>query len=292
MFKSMTAYGRATTTTSLGRFTAEIQSVNRKHLEINIVLSRELNRFEQDVRKAVSSVISRGHITVRIFAHFDQVSPISVSPNLPLARQLKQSLESIAKDLKISPTVTLEMLNSHEGIVSLDEEMIDEEKYSHDLFEILNQALERFNQMRMREGKALEKDILSRLEQIEKYIEQIALKAPTATERYRQKLVERLNEVLPGVVENEERIMREICIYAERVDIAEEITRFGSHLSQCRSLFQSNSSVGKTFEFLLQEMGREINTIGSKSSDMDISKLVIDTKSDLERIREQIQNIE
>lgn len=292
MLKSMTAYGRAAISTELGRFSAEVQSVNRKHLEINIFLSKELQRFESEIRKVLASKIARGQVTFKLFVYFETASPVAVIPNIPLARQMKAAFEEIAKDLQLPNKVTLEMLAQNEDILSFSEEMPDEEAYRHAVVQVAASALEQFLKMREHEGKALQNDIAGRLKLIEKSLAQIAVHAPNASIRYRQKLVERLNEVLPGAVENEERILREVCLYAEKVDIAEEITRFQSHLAQGYKLLSSDQSVGKTFEFLLQELGREINTIGSKSSEMEISKLVIEIKSELERIREQIQNVE
>lgn len=293
MLKSMTAYGRASLTTAVGRFTVEIQSVNRKHLEINMFLSKELQRFEHAIRKTLSSAITRGQITVKLFAHFDQTSPVTVSPNIPLARQMKSAWETIAKELGLSPTISLDMLANQEDLLVYDEELQNEETYRVSVLEVLETALNKFKQMRLREGEALQEDIAGRLKHLRDCIDKIAVKAPTATAKYRQKLLERINEVVPGAVENEERILREVCLYAEKIDIAEEITRFNSHLGQCADLLQSdNAHVGKTFEFLLQELGRETNTIGSKSSDIDVAKLVIEIKSDLERMREQIQNVE
>jgi len=291
--KSMTAYGRATAATPLGRFSAEIQSVNRKHLEINIFLPKELQRFEPDIRNKLSTVIARGQVTLKLFAQFEKSSPVNVVANIPLAIKLKQALESIAKELNIKEDITLEMLADKEELLSYSEEFQDEEKYRKILLDILDNALQGFNKMKLKEGENLQKDILERIKKLKATIDKIAVLCPNAAEKLRQKLTDKLNEVLPGVVENEERILREVCMYAEKADIVEEITRFNSHLTQCQSLIEkSQGPIGKTLEFILQELGREINTIGSKSADIEISKLVIEIKSELERIREQIQNIE
>lgn len=293
MLKSMTAYGRASVTNALGRFTAEIQSVNRKYLEINMFLPKELQRFENEIRKIVSAEIVRGQIVVKLFAHFDRVSPITVSPNIPLAKQVKNAWEQIAQELQLSQEISLDILAAQENLLDYNEEMENEEEYRSVVLEAIKQALKQFLQMRLQEGKALQEDITKRLAKLQDCIGQIEKKAPTATERYRQKLLERINELVPGMTENEERVLREVCVYADKIDITEEITRFNSHLNQCSTLINSSAThVGKTFEFLLQEMGREVNTIGSKSSDIDAAKYVIEMKTELERIREQIQNIE
>lgn len=288
----MTAFGRAVLSTPLGRFSSEISSLNRKHLDINIALPKELSRFEVDLRKLVSNYVFRGQVTVKISAFFEAMTPIAVKANLPLARQVKEAWEVIARELKITGELPLTLI-SKSDVLLYEEEHKDDEMYRQALITIVELALKDFIAMRELEGAALQKDIETRLETLSANIKKIASRSVGATEKYRQKLLERLQEVLPGAVENEERILREICMYAEKIDISEEITRFNSHLNQTATLIKSDApGIGKTFEFLLQELHREMNTIGSKASDVDISRLVIESKGELEKIREQIQNVE
>lgn len=294
MLSSMTAYSRTQTLTALGRFVVEIQSVNRKHLEINILLPKELFRFDAEIRKLISNSILRGQVTVKITAHFDQSTHVAVIPNLSLARQIKKAWEAIVLDLGIQPKTDflLDVLAESE-VISFEEELQDEGAYHDAILQAVSTTLQGFLDMRLKEGDALQNDILDRLEKLQRYISQIEKFIPGATDRYFQKLRERLNALSENAIENEERLLREICIYAEKIDIAEEITRLASHINQSLLLIHSETKgVGKTFEFLIQEMNREINTIGSKSSSVEISKLVIEVKTELERIREQIQNIE
>lgn len=289
----MTAYGRFSLSSKVARFTAEIQSVNRKYLEINVSLPPELMRFEGEVKKWVGEKVGRGQVNIRLTAIFDEATPVVVAPNLSLARQVKKAWDEIAKDLKIKEGFELEMLAGQEGILLFNTEIGNEEEYRKDLYATVEGALKPFLLMKDKEGEALTVDTANRLAKLQGWIDIIATKAPGATAKYRQKLVERIEELLPGAVENEERILREIGLYAEKIDVEEEITRFKSHLKQFHDLLQKNSgSIGKTLEFMLQELNREINTIGSKSSDVDVSRHVIDVKSELERIREQIQNVE
>lgn len=295
MLRSMTAYGRASRTTVLGRFVVEMQSVNRKHLEISVFLPKELTRFDADLRKLVGARVFRGQVTVKVSAYFDKCTPCVVTPNLPLARQLKAAWDAIAKDLKFESTeFTLEFLLNEQGVLLYEEDLQDEEQYRSDLLDVASEALDYFFDMRTREGKALEHDISSRLTRLKEYLDKIAVLSQGAVGKYRQKLLDRIEAVVPGILKDEERILREICLFADRIDIAEEITRFYSHLEQCGNLLTlaETNSVGKKLEFLLQEMSREVNTIGSKSADVEISHLVVEMKSDLERIREQIQNVE
>lgn len=295
MLKSMTAYGRATTITALGRFVVEIQSVNRKHLEINVLLPKELTRFDADIRKLVGTQTFRGQVNVKVSVYFDKTASSTVTPNLPLAKQLKAAWEAIAKELKLDASeISLELLSKEDGILLYSDELQDEEQYRTDLTSVVQEALEQFAAMRIREGEALLQDITSRLTNLRHWLDRIVVLSKDSVSKYRQKLVERLESIVPSIIEDEERILREICLFADRIDIAEEVTRFYSHLDQWGNLllFTEAKSIGKTLEFLLQEMSREVNTIGSKSSDIEISHLVVDMKSDLERIREQIQNVE
>lgn len=293
MLKSMTAFGRASVTSEIGKCSVEIHSVNRKHLEINLFLPRELQRFEPEIRKILGTKINRGQVTVKLFAILEKSSPIVVKANLPLVRQMKCAFDSIAQEFQIPEAIVFEMLARQEDLLSFSEEIVDEQVYWSTISEVISQALESFMQMRLREGAALQSDIACRFDYLNEYIEKVAQHAPNATVRYRQKLIERINDLVPGTVEHDERILKEISLFAERIDITEEIIRFRSHLNQCHKLLgDSSGQVGKTFEFILQELVREVNTIGSKSSDIEVSRLVIQIKSELEKIREQIQNVE
>jgi uncharacterized protein (TIGR00255 family) len=293
MLKSMTAYGRATLNTKKGRFVAEIQSLNRKFQEISVQLPRELTYLETEVRKWVGAKVFRGKISLRITAAYEETLPLSVFPNLPLARQLKGAWEKIASDLQISDgRVTLEMLANEQGIILYNEEFVEEE-YKSIMQEVVEQALASLIEMKTKEGTSIEEDFRFRLQSIKKSLEQIKGMSGNSTQKYRERLKKSIEEVLQGAVENEERIMREICVFAEKVDISEEITRLDSHLVQFTEYMEGErSDKGKTLEFILQEMNREANTIGAKSDDVQITKLVVEMKSEIERIREQVQNVE
>ncbi len=294
MLKSMTAYGRSSLHTPVGHFVIEIQSVNRKFLEVNVLLPRELSQFDIEMKKWLLPHLARGQVTVKVNVAFEGAVPFIVRPNLPLARQLKEAWSEIAKELNLDKNAFhLSLLERAEGLLSYEENRDEEENYRQILKQALEEALQGFLKMKAQEGVVLQVDIAHRLEKIRQSLLVIQDKVPFATKKYRERLVSRLEELLPGQVENEERILREVALFAEKIDIAEEITRFSCHLSHFEELLQSESlSVGKTLEFVLQELNREINTIGNKSSDLEIARAVIDIKSELERIREQIQNIE
>lgn len=294
MLKSMTAYGRASVNTKVGHFIVEIQSVNRKFLDVNVCLPRELNQFDIELKKWLLPYIARGQVTIKVNVTFEGAVPFVVRPNLPLAKQLKQAWDEIAKELSLSPQeFQLSLLQDTEGLMSYEENRGEEENYRQALKQTLEMALKGFLQMKIQEGAILESDISRRLETIRKSLKIIEEKQPFATKKYREKLVARLEELVPGHVENEERVLREIALFAEKIDITEELTRFHCHLTHFEELIDSQGlSVGKTLEFVLQELNREVNTMGNKSSDLEIARAVIDIKSELERIREQIQNIE
>lgn len=297
MLKSMTAYGRASIVSDLGRFSVELQSVNRKHLEIHTFLPAELLRYDSDVKKWIAAVVARGQVNVKLLVKFDQKSPLTVTPNVALIGQIRTAWEDIAEDLNLAldPITLVNILSRQEGVLLYDQDIQDEALYRDVLQQVISEALEKFIQMKTIEGQALFNDIMGRVDKLAEWIQEIAAKAPGATARYRQRLLEALNEVMQSESSaNDERLLREVCVYADRIDIAEELTRFDSHLKQVYQLLRSQNvqGVGKTMEFLVQELNREINTISSKSSDVDVAKLVINIKTELERIREQIQNVE
>jgi uncharacterized protein (TIGR00255 family) len=295
MLRSMTAYGRSSLTTPLGRFSVEIQSVNRKHLEVNTALPTPLLCFDADIKKWVAAHVGRGQVNIRVNIAYDQGAPVTVSPNLTLALQIQKAWHQLSDNLKIpfNEQQFMSMLSQTEGILNYEEELQDESLYKNALQTSIHQAIEQLVRMKKREGQALYEDITKRMAILAQLIAQIASRSSNATVRYREKLQERLTEALGASIENEERILREVCVYADKVDIAEEITRFDSHLQQMLRILQTEGEgVGKTLEFLIQELNREVNTVGSKSSDAEISRFVVEIKTELERIREQIQNIE
>lgn len=289
----MTAYGRASVRNKLGSFVIEIQSLNRKFLDIAIAIHpKELGYFEAEIREWVRPYFTRGHVAIKCNIVCEEYEPVIVAPNIALALQIKGAWEEIGNALGMEGDI-LSLLKDTPGIFTYE---VNKEKEGdfRDVFKLaVESAIEEFMKMKNREGIVLQEDIRQRLEIVEEKIGVIEKKMPAAANKYREKLMGRLEELLPGRIENEERIVREIALFAEKIDITEEIVRFRSHIAHCRELMNgTNNLVGKPLEFVLQELGREINTVGSKSSDIEVAHLVIDIKSELERIREQIQNIE
>jgi uncharacterized protein (TIGR00255 family) len=295
MLLSMTAYGRAVTHSPIGRFVVQIQSVNRRFLEIDVHMPRELLRFEHDIKKWIGSKVSRGHINIFISAQLSEGNIFSVKPNIYLAKQLVQAWKDLSAEVDedIFGNIDWNCLSHEKDLMLYEEVFENEEEYRKAIHEAVHRALYHASDMKAEEGKALQADIELRLELLSQRLGTIEEQAPYATKRYRERLLSHLEECHVNIEECDERILREIALYSERVDITEEITRFRYHLKKFLSILSSDDTrVGKTLEFIVQEMHREINTIGSKSSSVEVSHNVVDIKSEIEKIREQIQNIE
>ncbi|MGM0439742.1 MAG: YicC/YloC family endoribonuclease [Chlamydiota bacterium] len=292
----MTGYGRAEVSASAARFVVEIRSVNKKHLDTQVILPKELTCFEVEVKKRFIAAMGRGSVNCFITASYERQSPVTVQLNLPLVRQLKKCWEELADELgeKFTPQLAADILRKDNMLLSFQTDISDSEVYRQPLLDAVDQALKNVNAMKEQEGLMLYRDIESRLNILEELIVKIENDSSDATEKYRQKLHSRLQELFEGVnTDLEERVLREVAIYAERVDIAEEITRFKGALTHFREQVENaTGSVGKTLDFIVQELNREINTIGSKSSNSRISHKVVEAKAELERIREQLQNVE
>jgi uncharacterized protein (TIGR00255 family) len=288
--KSMTGFGRSDLDAPFGKIVIEIQSVNRKYLEVNVSLPKEFSRFENTIRKLVSDAVHRGSVSVRI-----QVMPLTLEallPDVEMLRSLKKGWEKIASSLDYDKSaVNFQFLLNYctEKIPQL--KAVQDDDFSS-FGNCLRRSLDALQAMKEEEGKALAKDIVSRLTAMEKQVDQIEKSSPESVAKLRQKLKERMEELFKPGAELDDRLLREVALYAERVDTSEEITRFRSHIQQYQLLLKAKEANGRKMDFLVQEMGREINTIGSKSMDAGIAHRVVEVKSELEKVREQIQNIE
>jgi uncharacterized protein (TIGR00255 family) len=291
MLKSMTAYGRSSLITPSGRFVAEIKSLNRKFLDISISTQKGLSCFESDIRNWVSSQINRGKVDVSVWATFEGSSPVKVTPNLALAKEIQWAWNKLAEELQLEDKCDLKILQQESGIMIYEENVEDLEMLRKTIKEAIDLAMEGVLKMKTVEGAALQKDIENRLVKMQGWMDQIEQKGDSAVQKYREKLIQRISELTPDV--NDDRILKEIALYAERIDISEEIIRFKSHIKQFNQyLITESEGIGKTLEFLVQELLREANTIGSKSQDVEISRTIVEIKSEIERVREQIQNVE
>lgn len=292
MLKSMTAYGRAHAESEGAHFIIELQSLNRKHLEVQLHLPKVLTSLETEMRKKVQKIISRGQVNVRVQASFHDKSPYKIRANIALAKQLQTGWNDIAESLKLpeGDTFKLKFLTHVSDIFTVETNETLPENILGALWEAWEKAARAFNFMREKEGEVISNDMKERLENIRKYLEIIEQNQKNSPEKYRAKILDRLKEIVPGA-EVDERIFREIALFAEKVNIDEECLRLKSHISQYEEKLAQETQ-GKSLEFLIQEMSREANTIGSKSQDLSISMAVIEIKSELEKMREQVQNVE
>ena len=280
----MTGFGRSISDTPFGKLTVEIQSVNRKYLEVSFAGPKEFARFEQEVRVLVNAAVSRGQVSVRLT--LTQSGTSALVPDIQMLKELKTSWQQIAHSLGYSPQeITLPFLIQY--LPPLTKEDADFQYIQP----CVNQALADLVEMKKTEGAALGQDLIMRLKVLEKNLAKIEALSSNACEKMRQKLLEKMEEVLKSNLANDERLLKEVALFAEKVDITEEITRFRSHIAQFRSILKEQI-VGRKMDFLIQEFGREINTIGSKAMDAQIAHLVVEIKVELEKMREQIQNIE
>jgi uncharacterized protein (TIGR00255 family) len=290
MIKSMTACGRGVAESQGAHIVVELQAVNRKHLDIQVHLPRTLSFFETKVRTLLGSLVVRGQISVRISASFSDKAPYKVLPNLALAEEVKKAWNELGKRIG-GEGFKPEYLTALPEIISVEFSREEEEWLWTTLSQAIEKALHELNKMKEEEGKTLYHDFLHRLELIETHLQKIERLSVGGKERLRVKLESRLREVLLEE-QIDERSAREMALIADKIDITEELVRFRSHTAQIKAYLVKQGAFGKTLEFLLQELGREINTLGAKSPDADITGEVILVKTEIERMKEQVQNVE
>jgi len=288
----MTGFGRGEGETSLGRVSIESRSVNHRYCDISIKLPRRLAVFESRIRDIVRSEVSRGKIDIALRLDATGEGKVQLKADLHLAQQYYQALATIREQLRLRDKITLGMLAGAKDLIAGKEEMEDVEPYWHEMEPILRQALRGMDDMKRSEGEVIAKDIRGRLKKITQEVDVIRQQFPSRLRAYQERLRERLLGVLSGLEVDPSRFQQEIAILAERTDITEEMVRAGSHLGQLADLMEKGESVGRKLDFLLQEINREINTTSSKANDAEISQRTVEIKSELEKVREQVQNIE
>ena len=294
MTKSMTGYGKAEGVLSGRKIIVEIKSVNHRFLEISLRLPQMLLPLESEIKRRMTEQFSRGKIdvVVRVNGDGNSADEERFMLNIPLVRNYYALLCQLKEELNITEDVSLATLAGLREIFV----PIETEQQPADLWEgfsgILAEAADAFSTMREKEGESLAIDLRERLKKISGFLNQIDVRAPAVVAEYQKRLTERVRELAAGVALDEARLLQEVAIMAEKSDITEEIVRLRSHMEQFSEMLTGESAAGRKIDFLLQEMGREINTIGSKSGDVDISRLVVEIKSELAKLREQAQNIE
>ena len=290
----MTGYGRGECAQDGFKVTVELSSVNRKQAEVSVTLPRELELLEAQVREVIHRAVARGRVNVRIALHSAE-DKISVRNHIDvkLAKAYAAELGKLAKQLKLSGEVTLDQVLRAPGVFQTDEQLAESEDLWPATEKALNHGLAALVKMREREGAHLAKDLALRIGVMQKAVALVQKQAPTTAENYRQNLLERIKAAgLENIAPDDERLLKEIVLFADRSDITEELTRLQSHFTQFADCCKSTEPVGRTLDFLAQEMNREINTLGSKANDSEISRDIVLLKAELEKFREQVQNVE
>jgi len=290
----MTGYGRGDCAQDGFKITVELSSVNRKQMEISVNLPREMELLEAPIRDAINRQIARGRLTARVSLHAGAgADSARMHLNVPLAKAYARELNKLAKDLKLPGPVTLDHLVRAPGVLQTDEQIAGEEDFWPAVEKALNKALAALVKMREREGAHLQKDLSERVATMRSAAAEVQQQAPEVARRYREQLVQRIRAAgLETPPVDDERLLKEVVYFADRSDITEELTRLQSHFQQFNDCVKAKEPVGRTLDFLAQEMNREINTIGSKANDALISRAVVTLKAELEKFREQAQNVE
>ena len=288
----MTGFGRGEGETTLGKVFVESRSVNHRYCDINVKLPRRLAPFETRIKELVRSHVSRGRIdiSVKVDAMGEERAQLSV--DFHLAEQYYRALQSLKEKLRLKDKITLELLAGAKDLITAKEEPTDLEPYWQEIVPILKRSFQDMDEMKRSEGEALAKDLHQRLQRIAQQLEGIKGQYSSRLDAYQNRLAERLRSLLGGVEVDSFRFQQEIAILAERTDITEEIVRAESHLGQFLTLLEADEPVGRKMDFLLQEINREVNTVSSKANDAEISQRAIEIKGELEKIREQVQNLE
>ena len=292
MVKSMTGYGRAVETVNGREFTVEVRSVNNRYLDCSVKLPRSLTFTEETVKQAVKATISRGKVEVFITVRSEGAADVKVSLNAPMVEGYLAAMKQLVNDYGVQDDISVSLLSRMSDVFTVEKPEVDEEQLLADLMGVVKQALANYDAMRAAEGKALENDLRSRGNTILELVSQVEAGNGQTVADYRTRLYNKLQEVLANTSIDESRILTEAAIFADKVAVDEETVRLRSHLEQMNSMLTAGGAIGRKLDFLLQEMNRESNTIGSKCSDVRLARIVVDIKAELEKIREQTQNIE
>jgi len=288
----MTGYGSAEGKSGKLELTIELRAVNNRYLDVSVRMPRLYLFAEEMLKKRVGSAVSRGKVDVFVNVDTGKEDDVEITVNEVLAGAYIAALGTLSERFGLDGEISTMQIAKMPEVLQVDRPKTDTDALSKDMGDVLDLALRNFNEMRRVEGEKLYQDIADRLDQIEAMAAQVEAESPKTVAAYREKLVARMTEVLENTQIEESRILTEAAIFADRVAVDEEITRLRSHVSQLRDILRTGGAVGRKLDFLLQELGRETNTIGSKCNDLEIGKIVIALKAEIEKIREQAQNIE
>ena len=292
MIRSMTGYGRAVMTLNGREITVELRSVNNRFLDCNVKLPRAFSYAEDAVKQKIKEQVSRGKVDVFISVNTTAGENVKISLNSPVLEGYLEALRTIAADYGVREDISATSLTRFPEVFLMEKPEEDEAQNTADIVAVAQQAVSAYNAMRETEGAALAADLRAHAAVILSYVEKVEARSPVTVAEYRARLESKLREVLESTTIDESRILTEAAIFADKVAVDEETLRLRSHLNQLEGLLQSGGAIGRKLDFLLQEMNREANTIGSKGNDLEQTRNVVEIKAELEKIREQIQNIE
>ena len=292
MIKSMTGYGRQKGENERREVQVEIKSVNHRYLDLNVKVPRIYSFLEEPIKTAVSAAVARGKVDIYLSITAKEGGDAKVSPNLALAGEYLRALEQVRDTYSLKDDISVMELAHMPDLLTVAREEPDAEEVKTQVLEVLGRALEEYNAMRRTEGERLCEDIARRGQAIGKMVDQVEQRSPQSVEEYRQKIAQRMTEILGDSDSAEQRIRAEAALFADKVSVTEEVVRLRSHLSQLQKMVQGDAPVGRKLDFLVQELNREANTIGSKANDYELAQIVIEIKAEIEKIREQIQNLE
>lgn len=289
----MTAYGRGEYQQGDSLFIVEIRSLNNRYRDIVPRIPKNYQILEKELKTLISSRIKRGRIEVSVqIENSEEEGPYNLELNVPLVRSYLEIFNQLGEQFGIDQEIKLESLCQMRDVILVKPEEVDVEKVRPGFQEALRLALDSLDVMRINEGEAITADFSKRLSLLEQYVNEVAKRAPEVVEAYRKRLQDNLGHMLEDVPIDESRIAQEVAFFADRSDITEEIVRLRSHLAQFREYLDLEDALGRRLEFLIQEMNREVNTLGTKASDSLASKVAVEMKAELEKLREQVQNVE
>ena len=292
LIKSMTGYGRAVQTVNGREYTVEVRSVNNRYLDTNVRLPRMFSFAEDSVKSRIKAAVSRGKVEMFISVHTEGGEEVTVSLNENVLKGYLNALDRMVKEFGVADSIDTASLSRLPDVFTVDKPQVDEEQLMSDLMSVVDMALESYNAMRATEGAALDADLRSRGQTILDLVAQVEAGNGQTVADYRARLEAKLREVLANTAIDESRILTEAAIFADKVAVDEETVRLRSHLRQMNDMLTGGGAIGRKLDFLLQEMNREANTIGSKCTDVKLARIVVEIKAELEKIREQTQNIE
>ena len=291
MIKSMTGYGKATLSRENREYQIEIKSVNHRYLDMNIKMPRTISYLEEEVKKTIMTYVKRGKVDVFITFENNSTEGRKIQINKEIASVYIKELKKLAEEENILANIEVTEISKYPDVLSIQNEQ-NEEKIKQELIEVTKQAVQKLVEMRSAEGSKMAQDLLQRVEEVQQNVTKISDQSTGLIQEYVVKLESRIKELLPNHEIDQNRLVQEVVIFADKCSVQEEITRLNSHIAQFKNFLQAEENIGKKLDFLIQEMNRETNTIGSKANCLEITNKVIDIKTQLENIREQIQNIE